>query len=173
MNDFCQLIIFVVVTGVFGLIAIIPSTFNNENEPHKNMNWLENKLIKWFLTQERVLGLVRHAATWLSVWMTTNGIIAQSYAETIVGSVLGIATLLWGMYAQEKVTLAHRIGSFARHILTILAAIAIFKGYLTEEQANEIIGGVLGFIAVTWSVNASNKDDYAQYRALTTPKKKL
>ena len=42
----------------------------------------------------------------------------------------------------------------ARHILTIIAGIAVSKGYTDESTATTIVAGVIAALTVLWSIKS-------------------
>lgn len=41
---------------------------------------------------------------------------------------------------------------WVRHAMTVIGGVYLAKGYFTEDQLNDIIGGVVTLIAVVWSL---------------------
>ena len=44
-----------------------------------------------------------------------------------------------------------------RHVLTFAAGLLVVKGYVDDQMAQELIGGIIGLIGTVWSV-VSKKD---------------
>lgn len=50
-----------------------------------------------------------------------------------------------------------KVLGIVRHVLTFASGLLVVKGYVDDQMAQELIGGLLGLIGTVWSV-VSKKD---------------
>ena len=130
-------------------------------KPDPNRQPLEDfimlKLLKALLTRERIIGLMQHAGTWLAGYLVAQGLIDDSYTPTITGGLVGLTTVLWSAFSGGKDTTLEVVQGVLRHLMSMGAALAVFKGWLTVEKANILIAWVLGTVAAGWSIATPEK----------------
>lgn len=44
-----------------------------------------------------------------------------------------------------------------RHTLTFIAGLFLYNGMLNENEAQEIVSGIMGLVALVWSIVEKNK----------------
>lgn len=107
--------------------------------------WL--KLVTGFLfSQDRVAGYVRHLAQWLSVWAAAKGYLGEGNFSLLNGALLNIAIILMSWHSGSKSEMAHQIAGIVRHVVTLVMAVVVFKGWLSNDQAHQLQEAIAGFI---------------------------
>lgn len=103
-------------------------------------------LVRQLLTRDRVMGYSRHLAQWLSVWLMAKGWLGEGNVGLLYGAILNIALIILSWNSETKETLYQQIGGVVRHVLTMVMAVVVFKGWLSDDQAHQVQEAVVGFI---------------------------
>lgn len=117
---------------------------------------LKLRILKAYLTRERVLGYAQHGMQWLAAWLVANHWLGEP-ASDFIGYGMAAAAILWSAFTGGKEHFWHVAAGVGRHILSMAAAVAIFKGWVDDATANHIIGAVLGLAGVSLSAVAPEK----------------
>jgi len=104
------------------------------------------------LTQDQVMGLIRHLLTVVGMYMAMKGIFPSEIANEIVGFGLTVAALVWSFRA--KTATYDMVMGAIRHALTIVGMYLVFKGTFAGEFVNEAIGMIMSLLAMIWSYGA-------------------
>jgi hypothetical protein len=114
------------------------------------------QLLKCWLTNARVWGYARHAGSWIATYLATHHLLGgdSSSLDLVAGCVANAAVILWSWHADAKDTLRQKVAGLSRHLLTIGLGVAVFKGYISSDDANTIIETSVGLI-VSFGVSAA------------------
>ena len=80
--------------------------FSNKQKLHKFFNiYLLNKLLKTILmklTKEQILGIARHALTFIGGIVVMKGLIDEATLTEIIGGVITLAGTIWSVIDKNK-----------------------------------------------------------------------
>ena len=134
----------------------MPANIPLPQSPPPSGDSLVVRILKKWITNDRVWGYARHAGTWLSTWLATHKLIGDDSgtAELVAGCVGNIAVLIWSWNADAKETMRQKAAGIARHVMTIGLGVLVFKGVISSDDANQIIQVAVGLI-VSCGVSAA------------------
>lgn len=103
-------------------------------------------LVKQLLTKDRVAGYARHLAQWLSVWLMAKGWLGEGNQGLLYGAIFNLALIILSWHSESKTSLYEQLGGVVRHVLTMVMAVVVFKGWLSNDQAHQVQEALVGFI---------------------------
>ncbi len=137
-------------------------------------DWLQNKLIKFLFTQERLSGLMQHALQWTAAWLLAHHLSNGTVGTDLAGLGTALVAIIWSAYSGGKITSADVFNGVVRNLISLGMGILVFTGKVTQNTADTIIASILGAAAPLLSMNSPDKAAGAAARRylMKLPKKR-
>lgn len=119
--------------------------------------WFVKRIIKWFMTQERLVGLMQHGLQWVAAWLLAHHLSDGTIGTDLAGLGTALVAIIWSAYSGGKVTFADVFNGLIRNLISLGAGILVFTGKITQGTADTIIAVILSAAAPLLSVNAPEK----------------
>lgn len=102
--------------------------------------------------------VIRHVLMMLGAVLVSKGILDASTTETVVGSLIAAASLVWSYMEKPTMDVQTFIGLLVRHIGSAAGAVLMTFGYVDAQTAATLTGAAVSLATMTWSgVNKSNR----------------
>jgi hypothetical protein len=113
------------------------------------------------MTKETVFTLIRTLLTSVGVFLIGKNFLGspidQSIWQMLVGVIMSGVSVVWGI--MDKTIGLEMLQSFIRSVIVGLGGLLVAKGSMTPEKLESILGIVLAFLPLVYSILSRKKSD--------------